>query len=83
MGPLIEVMSKAGAIPASDPRRAQAAANLETNLRDVAAFCRVRRIPLVLCTMTSNERGFAPARREPPLPDGERARYVDFFSAGP
>ena len=81
-GPLIEVMSKAGAIPASDPRRAQAAANLETNLRDVAAFCRARRIPLVLCTVTSNERGFAPARVEPPLPDGERPRYVDFLAQG-
>ena len=81
-GPLIEVMSKAGAIPASDPRRAQAAANLETNLRDMAAFCRARRIPLVLCTVTSNERGFAPARIEPPLPDGERARYVDFLAQG-
>ncbi len=81
-GPLIEVMSKAGAIPASDPRRAQAAANLEANLRDMAAFCRARRIPLVLCTATSNERGFAPARIEPPLPDGERARYVDFLAQG-
>ena len=79
-GPLIEVMSKAGAILASDPRRAHAAANLETNLRDVATFCRVRRIPLVLCTGTSNERGFAPARIEPPLPDEELARYVDFLA---
>ena len=81
-GPLIEVMSKAGTIPASDPRRAQAAANLEANLRDVAAFCRARRIPMVLCTVTSNERGFAPARIEPPLPDGERARYVNFLAQG-
>ena len=81
-GPLIEVMSKAGAIPASDPRRAQAAANLETNLRDMAAFCRAQSIPLVLCTVTSNERGFAPARVEPPLPDGERTRYVDFLVQG-
>ena len=81
-GPLIEVMSKAGAIPASDPRRAQAAANLETNLRDVVAFCRVRRIPLVLCTVISNERGFAPAHLEPPLPDEERTRYVDFLAQG-
>ena len=79
-GPLIEVMSKAGAIPASDPRRAQAAANLETNLRDVAAFCRARRVPLVLCTVTSNERGFAPAHLEPPLPDEELALYVDFLA---
>ena len=81
-GPLIEVMSKAGAISASDPRRAQAAANLETNLRAVAAFCRARHIPLVLCTVTSNERGFAPARLEPPLPNGERTRYVDFLAQG-
>ena len=81
-GPLIEVMSKAGAIPASDSRRAQAAANLETNLRDVAAFCRARHIPLVLCTVISNERGFAPARIEPPLPDEARARYVDFLAQG-
>ncbi len=81
-GPLIEVMSKAGTIPASDPRRAQAAANLETNLRDVTAFCRAQRIPLVLCTVTSNERGFAPARVEPPLLDGERTRYVDFLAQG-
>ena len=79
-GPLIEVMSKAGAIPASDPRRAQAAANLETNLRNMATFCRTRRIPLVLCTVTSNERGFAPAHIEPPLPDDARARYVDFLA---
>ncbi len=79
-GPLIEVMSKAGVIPVSDPRRAQAAANLETNLRDVAAFCRARRIPLVLCTVTSNECGFAPARIEPPLPDEELALYVDFLA---
>ena len=81
-GPLIEVMSKAGTIPASDPRRAQAAANLEANLRDVVAFCRARRIPLVLCTVTSTERGFAPTRIEPPLPDGERARYVNFLAQG-
>ena len=81
-GPLIEVMSKAGAIPASDPRRAQAAANLEINLRDVAAFCRARHIPLVLCTVTSNERGFAPAHIEPPLPDEERVRYADFLAQG-
>ena len=81
-GPLIEVMSKAGAIPVSDPRRAHAVANLETSLRDVAAFCRARRIPLVLCTVTSNERGFAPARIELPLLDEERAHYVDFLAQG-
>ena len=32
--------------------------------------------------MTSNERGFAPARIEPPLPDEELALYVDFLAQG-
>ncbi len=79
---LIEVMSRAGPVPAGDPQRAQAAANLEGNLRDLAAFCRAQGIPLVLCTLTSNERGFAPARAEPPLGDEERRRYLNLLEAG-
>ena len=63
---LLEVMSRTGAVPVGDRRRERAAANLEGNLRGVAAFCRKQGIPLVLCTLTSNERGFAPARGEPP-----------------
>jgi len=79
---LIEVMSRAGPVPAGDPQRAQAVANLEGNLRDLAAFCRAQGIPLVLCTLTSNERGFAPARAEPPLGDEERRRYLNLLEAG-
>jgi lysophospholipase L1-like esterase len=79
---LIEVMSRAGPVPAHDPQRARAAVNLEGNLRDVAAFCRTQGIPLVLCTLTSNERGFAPARAEPPLEDEERQRYLNLLEAG-
>ncbi|MGY8823953.1 MAG: hypothetical protein ACKVJG_08445 [Candidatus Latescibacterota bacterium] len=79
---LLEVMSRTGAVPAGDPRRIQAAVNLEANLRDVAIFCRARGIPLVLCTLTSNERGFAPSRSEPLLEDGQHARYLTLLSAG-
>ncbi len=79
---LIEVMSRTGAVPSTDPRRAQAAANLEGNLRDIAVFCREKGIPLVLCTLTSNERGFAPARVEPPVEDGQRKRYADLLASG-
>ncbi len=78
---LLEVMSRTGAVPVGDPRRERAAANLEGNLREVAAFCRKRGIPLVLCTLTSNERGFAPARGEP-SPGEDGAAYLDLLAAG-
>ena len=78
---LLEVMSRTGAVPVGDPRRERAAANLEANLREVAAVCRGRGIPLVLCTLTSNERGFAPARGEPP-PGQDGAAWLDLLRAG-
>ena len=79
---LIEVMSRVGTIVASDPRRAQATANLEANLRDIAIFCRAKGIPLVLCTLTSNERGFAPARVDPPLQAEELSLYDRLLDNG-
>ena len=79
---LIEVMSRTGAVLADDPRRVQAVANLEGNLRDLADFCRVQGIPLVLCTLASNERGFAPARIELPLEGPQGQRYAELLSAG-
>ena len=79
---LVEVMGRAGAVPAHDPARARAAANLEGTLRDLADFCRRSGVPLVLCTLASNERGFAPARGEPPLENLERTRYQDLLAAG-
>ena len=78
---LLKVMSRTGAVPVGDPRRERAAANLEANLREIAVDCRERGIPLVLCTLTSNERGFAPARGEPPPgPDG--AAWLDLLRDG-
>ncbi len=79
---LVEVMGRAGAVGAHDPARQRAAANLEGNLRDLADFCRRRGVPLVLCTLASNERGFAPARGEPPLENPDRTRYQDLLEAG-
>lgn len=79
---LIEVMSRVGTIVASDPRRAQATANLEANLRDIAIFCKAKGIPLVLCTLTSNERGFAPARVDPPLQAEELSLYDRLLDNG-
>ena len=78
---LLEVMSRTGFVPVDDPRRDMAAANLEGNLRDMAAFCRERGIPLVLCTLASNERGFAPARGQPP-PGEDGTAYLKLLRAG-
>lgn len=78
---LLETMSRTGSVPVDDPRRERAAVNLEGNLRDVAALCRERGIPLVLCTLTSNERGFAPARGDPPSGE-DGAAYLDLLQAG-
>ena len=79
---LLEVMSRAGAVAAGDPQRQRASENLEGNLRAIAAVCRERGIVLVLCTLTSNERGFAPHRVDPP-PEGDAgARYARLLSAG-
>ena len=78
---LLQVMSRTGAVPVGDRRRQRAAANLESNLRQAAAFCRQQGIPLVLCTLTSNERGFAPARGEP-APGQEGAAYLDLLRSG-
>ena len=78
---LLQVMSRSGAVPVGDPRRERAAVNLDANLREIAVYCRERRIPLVLCTLTSNERGFAPARGEPP-PGRDGAAWLDLLRAG-
>ena len=78
---LLEVMSRTGAVPVGDRRRERASANLESSLRAMAAFCRKEGIPLVLCTLTSNERGFAPARGEAP-PGEDGAAWLDLLRAG-
>ena len=78
---LLQVMSRTGAVPANDPRRERASANLERSLRAVAVFCRKQEIPLVLCTLTSNERGFSPAPGEAP-PGEDDATYLDLLRTG-
>ncbi len=78
--PLIEVMARTGMVRVDDPNRARAVASLEENLRDIAVLCREEEIPLVLSTLTSNERGFAPARIDPPLPEPVRVQYLDLVA---
>jgi tetratricopeptide (TPR) repeat protein len=57
---LLQAMSSVGAIPPQDPRRARALASLGTNLTAIVSWCRDRHIPVILCNLVCNERGFAP-----------------------
>lgn len=81
---LLEVMSAAGLLEPDDPRRRQAQENLRASLEEIVAFCRSRRIPLVLCTLASNERGFAPTAAELPvrLAPAQRREWQELFAQG-
>ncbi|MBI2505021.1 MAG: SGNH/GDSL hydrolase family protein [Candidatus Latescibacteria bacterium] len=77
---LLQVMAQAGTLAPADPRRQRASRTLEENLAQIARCCREANIPLVLCTLVSNETGFAPAPAPPPLAEpqlGEWARCLE------
>ena len=65
---LLESLGERGEVPLASHRRRLAREDLETNLRRVIALCRASATPLVLCTLVSNDVGFAPAASgTPPL----------------
>ncbi|MCG3125316.1 MAG: hypothetical protein CHACPFDD_00134 [Phycisphaerae bacterium] len=74
---LMERVVAVGQIAADDPLRAAADRALEANLRQMARRCRARGVPLILCTLPTNERGMAPigADVEPKLPAAQRAEF--------
>jgi lysophospholipase L1-like esterase len=57
---LLEALTASGRLGPEDSRRQVALQNLRDNLTGVARFCRERGTPLMLCTLASNEAGFAP-----------------------
>ena len=65
---LLEVMAAAGPIAPDDTRRELARQNLQRNLTDMVALCRHAGVPVVLCTLVSNDTDFEPDRD---------ARFVD------
>jgi lysophospholipase L1-like esterase len=79
---LLRVMSAAGTVDAEDPRRRQAADNLRENLRKIAETCRANGVQLVLCTLVSNERGFAVSYSEPKLDAGKLEQWRERVQAG-
>ena len=65
---LLESLGERGQVPLASRRRRLAREDLETNLRRIIALCRSNETPLVLCTLVSNDVGFAPAASgTPPL----------------
>ena len=67
---LLNVMATAGSVVLEDPRRKDAERNLRANLRDIIEISRENDVSLLLCTVASNERGFAPSYAEPLIDTG-------------
>ncbi len=78
---LLRVMSAAGNVEADDTRRNAAEENIRANLSALAQTCKENGVQLVLCTVASNERGFAPTYAEPPM-DGEALSVWLALTAG-
>ncbi len=64
---LMNVMSDAGLVSPGDIRRKEALGNLRENMLELATKCKQKGIVLIVCTVASNERGFAPALVEPEI----------------
>ena len=65
---LLESLGERGQVSFTSRRRRLAQEDLEANLSRVIALCRAGKTPLVLCTLVSNDVGFAPAASStPPL----------------
>jgi len=73
---LMEVMMAQSAIAPDDPIRADAASNLHANTSDMIRRCRERNVPIIVCTLPSNERDLAPlgAADVASVPEADRPR---------
>ncbi len=74
---LLRVMSAAGTVADDDARRGMAEENLRANVLDMIETTRAHGAVPILCTVASNERGFAPAYIEPPVESRDLADWKD------
>lgn len=81
---LMEVMMAQSAIAPDDPLRADAASNLYANVSEMIRRCRVRNVPVIVCTLPANERDLAPlgAADLSRVPEGARARVQAAMESG-
>lgn len=66
---LLEAMARRGEIGLQDVRRQQAREQLSDNLIQAVRACRNAGVRPMLCTLTANDEGFAPAASRLPAPD--------------
>lgn len=73
---LIQVMGERGSVPLEDRRRQSAPACLAANLSRMTEACRRAQVPVILCTVASNDAGFAPAgSADPGLPARQQSTW--------
>lgn len=72
-GALMEHLASKGQVPHDDPLREAAANSLRSNVGAMVRSCVARRVPIVVCTVPTNERGLAPIGDDPVtmMPPGE------------
>lgn len=78
-GTLMERVSSGRPVAHDDPLRAAAAATLRAHLREGVRRCASRGVPVIVCTVPTNEGGLAPIGRDAPPPLASRNR--ESFSA--
>jgi tetratricopeptide (TPR) repeat protein len=74
-GKLMEQVAAKQRIAPGDPARAAAAASLRADLRDIVRGGRDAGVPVVLCTLPTNERGLAPIGVDAPAPEAVRDAF--------
>jgi len=79
---LLNVMSDAGIVESGDLRRKEAVKNLRGNIRELAIRCKEKGVGLIVCTVASNERGFAPAFIAPEIAGDRINLWSDEMSLG-
>jgi hypothetical protein len=72
-GKLMEQVAVTHRIDPGDELRRNAAESLRVNLVEMIRLCRERNVPVILCTVPTNERGLAPIGRDGDLPELEEA----------
>lgn len=80
---LMERMAVQQQVMPEDALRGAAARNLEANLTRMVELCTERQVPVIICTVPTNERDLAPIGQEPdpPRPEGQRERFKRLLAA--
>ncbi len=82
-GTLMELVAVDQQIGPDDRRRAAAERSLRTHLTAIVRRCTTRGVPVILCTLPTNERGLAPIGEdiEPPWPADRKETFAILLSA--